>query len=156
MTEAEAAADGVALRSLVVGSMPLLVAAAGETGRAGELRDALTTAGLAPLPGFLGTELPKGAKVGFVVDAEELRLVDEREDVLLRAPRGGLARDWLETARRMRGTMFVVARNLDVGPETAPGDLAAALHGHAERERGAVIGAIVGVVEERPTLPLLL
>ncbi len=150
------ATDGVALRTLVVGTMPLLVASAGELGRAADLREALVEAGLVRLERFLGIELPKGAKVGFVVSGEELRLLDERENVLLRAARDGLAEDWREVAARVRGTLFVVARDVDLRPEIAPSQLAAALDEEASGGEAPVLGAIVGVVEERPTLPLLL
>lgn len=146
--------DGIALRSLVAGAQPLLVAAAGHAGRAGELRTALDAAGLVPLERFLGVTLPKGARVGFVVSGDEVRLVDERDDALLRAPRAGFAEDWLEGATRMKGTMFVVAdEGVDLAPETPPAELAQALDVAARG--GGLVGAIVGVVEERPTLPLL-
>lgn len=156
MSEGATATEGVALRTLVVGSMPLLVAAVGEDGRAADLRTALGAAGLAQLEGFLGVELPKGARVGFVVTGEELRLLDEQETVLLRAPRDGLASDWQQAATRMRGTLFVVARDVDLRPEVPPAQLAAAVHAEAAAGDAAVLGAVVGVVEERPTLPLLI
>jgi hypothetical protein len=149
-----ATSDGIALRSLVAGALPLLVAAAGFEGRAGELRAALDAAGLVRLDGFLGAELPRGARVGFVIAGGEVRLVDERDDALLRAPREGFAEDWLEAATRMRGTMFVVADGIDPRPETPVDELARVLH--ATAQDGGVIGAIVGVVEERPSLPLIL
>jgi len=156
VSDLNATNDGIAVRTLVVGTMPLLVAAIGDEGRAAELRTALTQAGLAPLDAFLGVDLPKGAKVGFAVTGDELRLLDDRESVLLRAPRDGLAADWRETATRMRGTLFVVARDVDLRPEVPPAQLAAALDQEAATDGSAVLGAVVGVVEERPTLPLLL
>ena len=145
--------DGIALRSLLAGGQPLLVAAAGHEGRAGELRAALDAAGLSRLESFLGAALPKGARVGFVVAGDEVRLVDERDDALLRASREGFAEEWLEAATRMRGTMFVVADGIELGPDTPPAALARQLHETAQA--GGLVGAIVGVVEERPTLPLM-
>jgi hypothetical protein len=145
--------EAIALRSLLAGVQPLLVAAVGHDGRAGQLRAALEQAGLPRLEGFLGTALPKGARVGFVVTGSEVRLVDERDDTLLRAARDGFAAEWLEAATRMKGTMFVVADGIDLGPDTPPGELARDLQSAAEA--GGLTGAIVGVVEERPTLPLM-
>lgn len=145
--------EGIALRSLVAGPQPLLVASAGYEGRAGQLRSALDAAGLQRLDSFLGSSLPKGAKVGFVVTQEEVRLVDERDDALLRAPREGFSSEWLEAATRLRGTMFVVVEGMDLSPETPMAQLARQLDETA-RDQG-LVGAVVGVVEERPTLPLL-
>lgn len=145
--------EGIALRSLVAGPQPLLVACAGYEGRAGQLRAALDAAGLRRLDGFLGSSLPQGAKVGFVVTQDEVRLVDERDDALLRAPREGFSSEWLEAATRLRGTMFVVAEGIDLSPETPLAQLARQLDDTA-RDDG-LVGAIVGVIEERPTLPLL-
>ena len=145
--------DGVALRSLVVGSMPLLVASLTEKGRAVDLRDALVDAGLQALPGFLGHDLPRGARVGFQLDHAELRLVDEREDALLRAPRPGLDAGWVEAALRLKGTLFVVLTGGHPDPSAAPRALAGVVE---ERARaGQVRGAIVGVVTDRPSLPLV-
>lgn len=147
-------AEGIGLRSLVAGPQPLLVAAAGHEGRAGQLREALDAAGLQRLDSFLGSALPKGAKVGFVVTGDEVRLVDERDDALLRAPREGFSSAWLEAATRLKGTMFVVAEpGIDLSPETPLAELARGLD-EAARSDG-LVGAIVGVMEERPTLPLL-
>jgi hypothetical protein len=145
--------EGIALRSLAAGPQPLLVASVGHEGRAGQLRAALDAAGLRQLDSFLGSSLPKGAKVGFVVTQDEVRLVDERDDALLRAPRDGFSSEWLEAATRLRGTMFVVAEGIDLSPETPLVQLARDLDGIA-RDDG-LVGAVVGVVEERPTLPLL-
>jgi len=145
--------DGVALRSLLAGGLPLLVASLTEHGRARRLHAALVEAGLEPLPGFLGHDLPRGARVGFQLDARELRLVDEREDTLLRAPRDGLDQDWVAAAKRLRGTMVVVLSGGHPEPELAPRALAGTVD---ERARaGQALGAIVGVVEERPGLPLV-
>lgn len=145
--------DGVQVRTVLAGPMPLLVASVGTEGRSAELRDAVADAGLTPLAGFLGADLPRGAKVGFVVEGPELRLVDERDNVLLRAPRAGLDQAWLERALAKKGTMFVVAEHLDLSDQEPAGPLAHRLDGLARA--GGVIGAIVGVIEERPKLPLL-
>lgn len=145
--------DGVALRSLLAGGLPLLVASLTEHGRAPQLHAALADAGLEPLPGFIGHDLPRGAKVGFQLDTQELRLVDEREDTLLRARRDGLDGDWVAAAKQLRGTMVVVLSGGHPDPELAPRALAATVD---ERARaGQALGAIVGVAEERFSLPLV-
>lgn len=150
---AEEPGDGVALRSLLAGGLPLLVASLTEHGRAPQLHAALVDAGLEPLPGFIGHDLPRGARVGFQLDTQELRLVDEREDTLLRARRDGLDGDWVAAAKRLRGTMVVVLSGGHPEPELAPRALAATVD---ERARaGQALGAIVGVVEERFSLPLV-
>lgn len=145
--------DEVQVRTLLAGPMPLLVASVGSEGRSAELRESVSVAGLAPLSAFLGADLPQGAKVGFVVEGPELRLVDERDRVLLRAPRQGLDEAWLDRALAKKGTMFVVAEQLDLSAGEPAGQLVRLLDEQA-RSHG-VIGAIVGVIEERPKLPLL-
>lgn len=145
--------DGVQVRTLLAGPMPLLVASLGDGQRATELREAVIAAGLRSLPGFIGTELPQGARVGFVVEGPELRLVDERDNALMRADRDGLDDAWLDAALAKKGTLFVVVDGLDLGDREPAGVLAQRLD-TAARSHGA-IGAIVGVVEERPKLPLL-
>lgn len=145
--------DGVQVRTVLAGPMPLLVASVGTEGRSAGLRDAVAVAGLTPLTRFLGADLPRGAKVGFVVEGPELRLVDERDNVLLRAPREGLDEAWLERALDRKGTMFVVVEQFDLSDQEPAGALARRLDELA-RSDGA-IGAIVGVIEERPKLPLL-
>jgi hypothetical protein len=145
--------DAVHLRFLVVRGLPLLVAVVPPVGRGAELTSALADRGLAPIASFLGVDLPRGAKVGFVLDTSELRLVDERDDTLLRAPREGIDEAWIAGARRLRGTMVVAVDELALAAEAAAAAVARAVD---ERARaGAALGAIVGVVEERPTLPLL-
>jgi len=153
MTAADTPADGVALRSLVAGGLPLLVASVTPHGRGPKLHAALVDAGLAALPGFIGHELPRGAKVGFQFDRDELRLVDEREESLLRAPRPGLDGDWARAAKRLKGTMFVVLSGGHPAPDLAPRALADLVDARARD--GQALGAIIGVVEERPNLPLL-
>lgn len=145
--------DGVAVRTLLVAELPLLVAAIGDAGRGPRLRAALAEAGLARLPSFLGHELPKGARVGFALEGEELKLKDERDDTLLRAPREGLDPGWLDAARRLRGTMTVVLAGRPPDPQLPAGELAVEVDRRARD--GDAIGAIVGLVEERPGLPLI-
>ena len=145
--------DGIGLRTLVVGSLPLLVVAVVRAGRGPRLEAALAGAGLARLPAFLGQELPRGARVGFQLDRDELRLVDEREDTLLRAPRSGLDEQWLETALRLKGTMVVAVDEPVPEPGLGVRELSEEIDARARA--GRALGAIVGVVEQRPTLPLL-
>jgi hypothetical protein len=153
VASAEVADDAVRLRFLVARGLPLVVAEVRPVGRGTELTAALAQHGLRVLPGFLGVELPKGAQVGFVLEGSELRLVDERDETLLRAPRGGIDDAWLAAARRLRGTMTVVVDRLDVDGDVDAATMAAAVEARARQ--GAAIGAIVGVVEQRPSLPLL-
>lgn len=145
--------DGVALRTLLVGELPLLVAAVGESGRGPRLHATLAEAGLMPLPAFLDHDLAKGARVGFQLDATELRLKDEQDDTLLRAPRDGLDQGWLDGAARLKGTMTVAVAGPAPDLEVAPAQVVTTVDQRARA--GQVIGAIVGVVEERPSLPLI-
>lgn len=150
---ADAAGDGVAVRTLVMGDLPLLVATVGDRGRGPRLHEALRERGLLVLAGFIGTELPRGARVGFMLDADALRLVDERDDTLLRAARAGIDTRWVEAACRLRGTMIVVLRGATPRPDLDAAALAAEIDRRAHE--GQAWGAIVGVAEERPTLPLM-
>jgi hypothetical protein len=146
-------ADAVAVRTLLVAGMPLLVASTPDAGRGPALVAALRDAGVLDLEGFLGRDLPRGARVGFQIDPRELRLVDEREDALLRAPRDGIDADWVAAALRLKGTMLVVVRGGHPDPDLDARALAATIE---ERARaGQAQGAIVGVAEERLSLPLL-
>lgn len=143
---------GVAVRTVTLGGLPLLVAAVPSGGPGDVLLDAVAERGLAPLPAVTGIELPRGARVGFSVDRTELRLVDEQDATLLRAARDGLDADWLEAARRLKGTMAVLGRDLELDAELAVPDIVSRLD--AAAAEGRVLGAIIGLVEERPTLPL--
>jgi hypothetical protein len=145
--------DGVQVRFLRVRELPLLVASVPDEGRGPELHAALLERGLVALPAFLGVDLPRGVRVGFVVDHEELRLVDERDATLLRAPRAGVDPDWLDAAKRLKGTMTVVLRDVELDPDEEPRGLASRID--TEARAGRTLGAIVGLVEERPQLPLL-
>ncbi len=154
MSDPRAAPDAaVGLRFLVVQRLPLVIVDVRPDGRGAALTDGLADRGLAALPGFLGVDLPRGARVGFVLDAAELRLVDDRDDTLLRAPRDGIDAGWASAARRLKGTMVVVADLGDLDPDAAVAEVAVTVDRQARA--GGALGAIVGVVEERPQLPLV-
>lgn len=144
---------GVGVHTLASGGQPLLVADLVDERVATALEDALVAAGLVRLPGFLGVDLPRGARVGIRLEGREGRLVDERDTTLLRLPRSGLAPDWQRAAVARRGTMLAVARALGVGPDVAPRELGAALETTARD--GRLLGAIVGVEDRPPRLPLI-
>jgi len=141
------------VRTLLVAGMPLLAASAPDTGRGPALVEALRSAGVQDLEGFLGRDLPRGARVGFQIDPRELRLVDEREDALLRAPRDGVDDDWVAAALRLKGTMLVVLRGGHPDPELDARGLAGTIEARARA--GEALGAVVGVAEERLSLPLM-
>jgi hypothetical protein len=145
--------DAVRLRFVVVQRLPLVVVNVRPDGRGTALRELLAALGLAPLTGFLGVDLPRGARVGFVLDNAELRLVDDRDEAVLRAPRDGIDAGWALAARRLKGTMVVVVDLGDLDPDAAVADVAHAVDQQARA--GQALGAIVGVVEERPRLPLV-
>lgn len=141
------------VRSLTVAGMPLLVVDLPDDDAGSAVRDALRAAGLRPLAGIIGIEFPKGGAVGVLLEGEEARLVDERETVLLRLGRRGLAHDWLEAAVRMRGTMLAVTCGIGVDRLDDPASLGAQLE--VEGRDGRLDGAVVGVSDRRPRLPLL-
>jgi len=153
MADLEQAAPAAGVRTLTLVGMPLLVADLPDAPAGVAVRTALREAGLRAMPGIIGVDFPRGAGVGLLLEGEEVRLVDERETTLLRLGRAGLAPGWLDAARRMRGTMLAVTTSLGV---EGLGDLAAlgaALE--TEARDGRVDGAIVGVSDRRPRLPLL-
>lgn len=113
----------------------------------------LMTRGLLVLPGVLDTALPRGARVGFTLTTDELRLEDDEETRYLRAPRAAVPADWEAEAKRLNGTMLYVGRDLGVDPDLSPRAVFDLLE-RASR-RGEVIGAIVGVAEPRVGLPLI-
>lgn len=155
MSEPEAPpTPGVGVRTVTLGGLPLLVAGVPDHGPGARLLDAVGAAGLTVLSGVIGVELPRGADVGFVLDVRELRLVDAQDAALLRAPRDGIDADWLDAARRLRGTMTVLVRDLVVPAEGSVAELVTTVDGAARD--GRALGAIVGVAEARPQLPLLL
>lgn len=145
-------------RFLVVRSMPLLVVdleePEGETKPALEegLFRALVERGLATVPRFYGEPLPKGARVGLTLGTEELRLEDEEETTLLRIPRASVDEEWEAEAKRLRGTMIYVGRNLDMDPDLAPKELCDLLD--AAAGEGRIAGAIIGVAEPADGLPI--
>ena len=145
--------DAVEVRFLLARGLPLLVAAVADEGRGPELATALVERGMVELPAFLGVQLPHGARVEFVIDPDELRLVDEQESVLLRAPRAGVDADWLEAALRLKGTMTLVVRGIELDPDEPARALVDRVD--AVARDGEVLGAIVGVSEDRPSLPLV-
>lgn len=141
------------VRTLAPGGMPLLVVDLPDVPEGGAVREALRSAGLRALAGFIGVDLPRGAAVGLLLDGEEARLVDDRETTLLRLDRRGLAQEWLGAALRMKGTMLVVGSGLDVAALEDPASLGARLE--TEARDGRLDGAIVGVADRRPRLPLV-
>ncbi|MBW3658367.1 MAG: hypothetical protein KY457_06990 [Actinobacteria bacterium] len=148
-----------AARFLLVRGMPLVVVDLEPVDDdvppllADDLFRRLVDGGLLVLPRFLGLELPKGARVGFTVTADELVLEDEAETKLLRVPRGALERAWLDRALALKGTMLVVGRDLGIDPDQSGLAVAESVEaGCADRR---VAGAVVGVAEPRTGLPLL-
>jgi len=152
MHESPAPEDAVAVRTLIVRDLPLLVADVPDVARGSVLRASLEDAGLAPITAFLGAELVRGARVAIHLVAGEARLLDEQETVLLRAPRDGVDPAWIGHARRLRGTMLVVTRGLDLAAATSTDAVVVDVDAHVRAHGG--LGAIVGVHEERVRLPL--
>lgn len=144
---------GVGVRTVTLGRLPLLLAGVPGRGDGQRLWDAVAERGLQPLSRVSGVDLPRGAELGFVVDRDELRLVDPDDRPVLRAARSGLDAGWLEAAKRLKGTMTVLVRDLQLTAERTPPELLA--DADAAAADGRVIGAIVGLLEERPQLPLL-
>lgn len=113
----------------------------------------LVEAGLGPLPAFYGVELPKGARVGWTLSREELRLEDDRETRLLRVPRPSVDPVWEAAAMRLKGTMFCAGWNVGIDPDQTIKELCDVLD--AAARGGRLAGAIVGVAEPQEGLPLL-
>lgn len=109
--------------------------------------------GLAVLEGFYGRDLPRGARVGLTLTADELKLEDDAETRLLRVPRPSVDPDWLADARRLRGSMLLVGRNLGVDPDQTPREVCDLVEERTAERR--IAGAIVGFAEPREGLPLL-
>jgi len=147
------ATEAAGVRTLTVGGLPMLVVDLPTTVAGEHVRAALRTAGLVTLPAVLGVEFPKGARVGVLLEGDEVRLVDEQEATLLRLVRGGLAPDWTAAALRLRGTMTCITTGLDVASLDEPASLASALD--ASAQAGEVDGAIIGVHDRRVRLPLV-
>lgn len=111
----------------------------------------LVERGLMRLPRFYGHDLPRGAQVGVTLTAEELKIEDEQETRLLRLPRASVPEDWEAAAKRLKGTMLIVGRELGVDPDHSPKELCDLLEDAAGDDR--IAGAIVGVAEPREGLP---
>ena len=110
-------------------------------------------AGLLVLPGFYGVQLPKGARVGWTLTEEELKLEDEDETRLLRIPRGSVDPVWEAASLRMKGTMFCLGWHLGIDPDEDARQTCDRLDEHARI--GRLAGAVVGVAEPREGLPLI-
>lgn len=145
--------DAVAVRTLLVQAMPLVVADVPDRGRGTGLRARIGSLGLAPLGGFLGVQLPRGARLAVHLTPTELLLVAEDETTLLRAQRSGIDGGWAVRARALRGTMLVVTRGLELDAVDDEAVLVVALD--AAGRAGDALGAIVGVHEEPRRLPLI-
>ncbi|MEX0868979.1 MAG: hypothetical protein WD011_04840 [Nitriliruptoraceae bacterium] len=149
----DSGAEAVQLQTLCAGRMPLAVASLPDASSSDAMRERLDDAGVAPLAGFFGMSLPQGAKVAFVLDDGELRLVDDGNRALLRAPREGLDSSWVAAARAHRGTMFIVLIGADLSADGGADDVGTLIERHARS--GDARGAVIGFGEERPSLPLL-
>lgn len=150
--------ERVAVRFLVVRDMPLVAVdvlhVAGERPAllAGGLFQAAAEAGLAPLPAFLGVDLPRGAQLGWTLEPDRLVLQDDRGGGLLDLPRAAVDDEWCRHALRLRGTIFVLGRGLGLAPDDGAGSVAATID--AAARDGRLLGAIVGVAEATPLLPI--
>lgn len=139
-----------AARFLVVRGQPLLALDIDGPAPVGPVLDdglyrSLMETGLVVIESFFGTELPRGARLGWVLETDELRLETEDGDRLLRMDRAGVDRDWLTAARRLKGTMLLAGHDLRLDPDDRPVDVARTLDAAARERR--VLGAIVGVGE---------
>ena len=145
-------------RFLVVREQPLLVVdLEGDEPALPMVEDNLfkrvVEAGLIVLPGFYGVQLPKGARVGWTLTTEELRLEDEQETTLLRVPRDAVDPVWEAASLRLRGTMFCLGWHLGIDPDDT--DRAVVDRLDHQARIGRLAGAVVGVAEPRTGLPLL-
>lgn len=145
-------ATGVAVRFVVVADMPMIVLGVGTEPADDQLWTRLAMAGLMELPGFYGVDFPRGAKVGFTLTFEHLRLEDEDVNGLLQIPRASVGVDWLTAAQRLRGSMVAMGRNLELDPDVD--DQAVCEELQACGAAGDLRGAIVGLAEPRTGLPL--
>lgn len=155
MTETETQAHA---KFLVVREQPLLVVdLEGDEPELPMVEDNLfkrvVEAGLLVLPGFYGVQMPKGAKVGWTLTAEEVRLEDEQENHLLRIPRHGVDPVWESASLRLKGTMFCLGWHLGIGPDDT--DLQTCNRLDQQARIGRLAGAVVGVAEPQTGLPLL-
>jgi hypothetical protein len=110
-------------------------------------------AGLLVLPGFYGVQLPRGARLGWTLAPDELRLEDDQETRLLRLPRTSTDAVWQAASLRLRGSMFCLGWHLGIDPDDDDKQVCDRLDQQARI--GRVAGAVVGVAEPRDQLPLL-
>ncbi len=117
----------------------------------------LLEAGLVVLEQFFGTDLPRGARVGWILDGPQMRLETEAGERLLQVGRASIDAEWLDAALRLKGTMLVAGHDLGLDPDDAPGAVAGRIDPAARQRR--VAAAIVGVGEAEPddvfSLPLV-
>lgn len=147
-----------AARFMVVRGQPLLaldIDGSAPTGPVLEpgLYRSLMESGMVVLEAFFGTDLPRGARLGWILESGELRLESEGGDRLLRMDRAGVDAEWLVAARQLKGTMLVAGHELGIDPDDTPGEVAGRLEVAARERR--VVGAIVGVGEAASSLPLI-
>lgn len=151
-----------AARFLVVKRQPLLVLDIEGEAPDGPVLDpglyrSLLEAGLVVLEEFFGTDLPRGARVGWILDGPQMRLETEGGDRLLQVGRASVDAEWLEAALRLKGTMLVAGHQLDLDPDDTPGQVAMRIEAAARQRR--VAAAIVGVgdadAEDEFSLPLI-
>jgi hypothetical protein len=109
--------------------------------------------GLLVLPGFYGVQLPRGARLGWTLAPDELRLEDDQETRLLRLPRNSTDAVWQAASLRLRGTMFCLGWHLGIDADDDDKQVCDRLDQQARI--GRVAGAVVGVAEPRDQLPLL-
>lgn len=135
---------------MVVAEQPLLIVGipASETA----VVDALREGGLTRLEKLFGNALPQGAHLGIELDRTQLQVVNDRGAAIIRAPRNQLDGAWQQRALALKGTMLVAGVAIDVSQSNA-GHVVAGVD--AAASQGQVFGAIVGCVEQRPTLPLV-
>lgn len=110
-------------------------------------------AGLLVLPGFYGVQLPKGARVGWTLTGDELKLEDEDETRLLRIPREAVDPVWEAASLRLHGTMFCLGWHLGIDPDETDHQTCDRLDQQARI--GRLAGAVVGVAEPQTGLPLI-
>ena len=110
-------------------------------------------AGLVELDRFYGVDLPRGARLGWQLEDDDLRLVREDDSGVLTVPRSAVDPVWEAASLRLRGSMFVLGHQLGLTADQTPQELCDALDA-AGRSRN-LAGAIVGVAEPKQGLPLI-
>lgn len=146
-----------AARFLVARGQPLLVLDIDGPAPTGPMLEdglyrAVLEGGLVVLERFFGVDLPRGARLGWVVDASELRLESEAGDRLVRVPRGSVDTRWLDAATRLRGTMLVVGHELGLDPDETPAAVAARVEAAARHRQVAAAIVGLGVADDQPDL----